>query len=79
MGDSDSDLGHTSVVQQKIPLIDDTPFKERRVHPGMLDEVREHIKRMLDTGVIRESQSLWASPPEMARKKDGSLRFCVDY
>ena len=52
--EKDSDLGHSSVVQHKISLIDDTRFKERHrcVPPGMLDEVREHIKMMLATGVI---------------------------
>ena len=33
---------------------------------------------MLSSGVIRPSNSPWASPIFMVKKKDGSFRFCVD-
>ena len=48
------DMGHTNATKHKIVLKDpDTlPFKEHfhRILPPQLDEVREHLKLMLDTG-----------------------------
>ena len=47
-------MGHTNATKHKIVLKDpDTPpFKEhfRRIPPPQLDEVREHLKLMLDAG-----------------------------
>ena len=76
----DLDLGHTSVVKHKIKLNNYTPFKERyrRIPPHQYDEVRRHLKEMLEIGAIRKSNSPWASAVVVVRKKDGSLRFCID-
>ena len=77
------DMGHTNATKHKIVLKDpDTPpFKEhfRRIPPPQLDEVREHLKLMLDTGVIWPSNSPWCNAVVLVRKKDGSLRFCIDF
>ena len=34
---------------------------------------------MFDAGVVSPGQSPWASPVVLVRKKDGSIRFCIDY
>ena len=77
------DMGHTNAAKHKIVLKDpDTPpFKEhfRRIPPPQLDEVREHLKLMLDAGVIQPSNSPWCNAVVLVRKKDGSLRFCIDF
>ena len=77
------DMGHTNATKHKIVLKDpDTlPFKEyfRRIPPPQLDEVREHLKLMLDAGVIWPSNSPWCNAVVLVRKKDGSLCFCIDF
>ena len=74
------DLGKTNLVKHKIELTDYTPIKDRyrRIPPHQYEEVRKHLKEMLDVGAIRRSNSPWASPVVLVRKKDGSLRFCID-
>ncbi len=47
-------------------------YKER-------ERLKEEIDKMLALGVIQESHSPWSSPTVMVRKKDGEIRFCVDY
>ena len=44
----------------------------------MYDEVRGHLKEMQELGVIRESESPYASNVVLVRKKSGTLRFCLD-
>ena len=77
------DVGHTKAAKHKIVLKDpDTPpFKERycQIPPPQLDEVRAHLKMMLDAGVIRPSNSPWCNAVVLVRKKDGSLHFCIDF
>ena len=50
------DMGHTKVTKHKIVLkdLDTPPFKERfhQIPPPQLDEGREHLKLMLDAGVV---------------------------
>ena len=45
----------------------------------MYEEVRQHLQEMIANGVIRESKGPWSSNIVCARKKDGSLRLCIDY
>ena len=53
------------------------PF--RRVPPPQREEMRRLLNDMLERDVIQPSASPWASPVVLVRKKDGSLRFCIDY
>ena len=45
----------------------------------MVDKVRQHIQEMLDGGAICPSQSPWCNAVVLIRKKDSSLRFCIDF
>lgn len=76
-----TDLGKTDLVKHHIKLTDNTPFKEpyRRIPPAIFEEVRQHLKEMLDAGAIRPSESPYSSNVVLVRKKDGSLRFCIDF
>ena len=47
-------------------------FKEREL-------IKVEIQKMLDAGIIRPSKSPWSFPVVLIEKKDGSVRFCVDY
>ena len=77
----DLDLGYTEAVQHRIPTSDDAPVAQpyRSILPNQLQEVKEHIKGLLAQRVIVESHSPYAAPVVLVRKKDGSLRLCVDY
>uniref|UniRef100_A0A3P9MEE5 Gypsy retrotransposon integrase-like protein 1 n=1 Tax=Oryzias latipes TaxID=8090 RepID=A0A3P9MEE5_ORYLA len=77
----DEDFGHTDLVQHTIHTGDAPPIKERYrpLPPAMYKEMKTLLADMLEKGVIRDSCSPWAAPIVLVRKKDGSLRFCVDY
>ena len=44
-----------------------------------LQEIKKHIKELLEKGYIRRSSSPWGAPVLLVEKKDGSLRMVVDY
>lgn len=77
----EGDLGCTDLLAHEIPLVDDVPIRQRyrRIPPSDYDSVKAHINQLLEAQVIRESCSPYASPIVLVKKKDGSLRMCVDY
>jgi len=68
-------------VEHKIIVKESSPIKQvpRRIPFRMREEVNGIIEDMRKQGVIEESQSPWVSPAVLVRKKDGTIRFCVDY
>ena len=45
----------------------------------MVEEVRNHLREMLESGAITPSQSIWCNAMVLVQKKDGSLGFCIDF
>jgi len=50
-----------------------------RIPHAYREDVQHELMEMLDHGVIERSSSDWASPLVAVKKKDSSLRLCVDY
>ena len=44
-----------------------------------LKELKTQLQNLVDKGFIRLSVSLWGAPVLFVKKKDGTLRLCIDY
>ena len=53
--------------------------KPYRIPKAHLDAALEEIKKMRDAGIVVPSKSPWCAPVLPIRKKDGTIRICVDY
>lgn len=78
---SSADLGRTSRHEHRIDTGEASPIKQtpRRLPYARRDEAEKLVREMLEQGVIKPSESPWCSPVVLVKKKDGKLRFCVDY
>jgi ribulose bisphosphate carboxylase small subunit len=50
-----------------------------RMASSKLKELKEQLQELLDKGFIRPSISLWGALMLFVKKKDGSMRMCIDY
>ena len=64
-----------------IPVENLIPIRQRayRVAPLEQEFIKDEVSRMLKYNLIQPSESPWASPVVLVRKKNGKLRFCIDY
>jgi len=78
---NDLDLGHFTKIKHRIDTGDAPPVKERmrRTPLGFEKEEEKHIKELLEKNIIQPSSSEWAAAPVLVRKRDGKLRYCIDY
>ena len=76
----EDNLGNTPLLEHTIET-HGAPLQQpyRRQNPAVRRKEMAQVQQMLSNNVIRPSNSPWASPVVMVRKKDGSLRFCVDF
>uniref|UniRef100_A0A1I7ZZZ8 RNA-directed DNA polymerase n=1 Tax=Steinernema glaseri TaxID=37863 RepID=A0A1I7ZZZ8_9BILA len=79
----DGIIGHfTGKKKHRIDLLPNTKPVQlplRRIPLGLREEVRKQIQDMLDQKIIQQSDSPFAAPIVMVKKKDGNYRFAIDY
>lgn len=67
---------HRIITDESARPVRQHPY---RVSPKEREAIKNQVDEMLGDDVIQPSQSAWASPVVLVRKKDNTLRFCVDY
>ena len=77
----DGEMGCMEAAKHKIEVTDQKPFKERprNIPSGLLYEVKDHLNHMLDVGVIKPSKSVWSNAMVLVQKKDGGIKFCINF
>ena len=77
----DGKVGFTDLTTHVIDTKDEKPSKIPPRRTGFAEKkvIEDTINDLLAEGKIRQSQSAWASPVVLVKKKDGSMRFCIDY
>ena len=71
----------THYGQHEIRTEDVPPIKQHayRYSPQLQEVVNKEVDSMLEGNIVRPSSSSWSSPVVLAPKKDGTVRFCIDY
>ncbi|KAL2097877.1 hypothetical protein ACEWY4_007084 [Coilia grayii] len=79
--EEDGDIGCIPKLKLKINLSDNHPVQRsyNSIPKPLLREVKDYVQNLLDRGWVRKSESAYSSPVVCVRKKDSSLRLCVDY
>ena len=73
--------GRNGRCRHRINVQGHRPVKlpPRRYPLAQREIVEEELKKMIENDIIEPSSSPWASNVVLVKKKDGSVRFCVDY
>ncbi|MEM7375714.1 MAG: reverse transcriptase domain-containing protein, partial [Bacteroidota bacterium] len=70
--------GHVFEVELE-PNVEPIKRPIYKMSPAELEEAKKQTDYMLEHGLVQPSKSPWGSPVLFAPKKDGGLRFCIDY
>lgn len=76
------EIGLTNVHKHVIELLPDAePFAEplRRRALVQIEDTRKQVEKLLKEDIIEESSSPWASAYVLVKKKNGEVRFCIDF
>lgn len=78
---SDDDIGCVENLQMDITLRDDEPVSKTylSVPKPLYKEMKDYLQDLIAQGWVEKSRSSYSSPVVCVRKKDGSLRLCIDY
>ena len=74
-------IGTSPLIEMDIDTGDNPPIAKRPYTIALkyYDFVKEEINKLLNAGVIRESNSSWSAPIVVVPKQDGGKRLCVTY
>ena len=78
---SRSDLGYCDIIPHRINTGLAPPIRlpPRRVSMTLKSAVDDEVQRLIDNNLVVKSKSPWAFPLVPIKKKDNSIRICVDY
>uniref|UniRef100_H3B8S2 Gypsy retrotransposon integrase-like protein 1 n=1 Tax=Latimeria chalumnae TaxID=7897 RepID=H3B8S2_LATCH len=76
----EGDMGNIPGLEMHIQLRDNAPVKKSYVSVPrpLYQEVKNHLQDLIHKGWVTKSKSLYSSPVVCVRKRDGSLRLCID-
>ena len=76
-----NDIGLTTLIKHDIPTGDESPVRQRirRIPQEQVPILQKQIDSLYDKGIIKPSNSEWASNILLVKKKDGTWRLCIDY
>ena len=69
----------TEFTIEVAPGVAPTSIPPYRMTPPELQELKKQLQELLEKGYIRPSVSPWGAPVLFVKKKDGTLRLCIDY
>lgn len=77
----EGELGLTHSGERRVQLMKDVPvyYRPYRLSYSKREHVHNKVKTLLNSGVIREYNSDYASPIVIVTKKGGGVRMCVGY
>ena len=78
---SDDDIGCVRNLQMDISLKDREPVSKTylSVPKPLYKEMKDYLRDLIVQGWVEKSTSSYSSPVVCVRKKDGTLRLCIDY